>query len=149
MCDDVMVPVTLVKSILVTGMVMFALPSNEVAVPVAPPDSAMVRAVARLDAVVALPDKAPVKPVEVTDVKPVKEVAEFPNAMAVEPMVTVSFANIAFVIAPLAMLVVKFPAVVVTTPVSAGNCAAANAPVSRVVGTAVMGIVTAAEPSNA
>ena len=43
----------------VIGIVIFAEPSKEVAVPVAPPDVAIVLAVCRVDAVVALPVKAP------------------------------------------------------------------------------------------
>jgi hypothetical protein len=46
----------------VTGIVMFPLPSNDVAVPVAPPEIAMVLAVASLVAVAALPVQEPEEP---------------------------------------------------------------------------------------
>ena len=47
------------------------------------------RAVANVVAVLALPVKAPVKPVDVTLVKPAKVVEVAPNAVDVEPIVTV------------------------------------------------------------
>ncbi len=50
--------VALLASSAVTGMVMLAAPLKDVAVPVAPPDMPMVRAVASFVAVPALPDMA-------------------------------------------------------------------------------------------
>ena len=53
----------------------------------------MVLAFAHFEAVDALPDKAPVKVVEATEVRPAKVVDVPPNEIAVEPIVTDEFAN--------------------------------------------------------
>jgi hypothetical protein len=56
------------------------------------------RAVASFVAVLALPVKAPVNPVEVIELKPVTEVTVPPKVSVVEPKVVVLFANCALVI---------------------------------------------------
>jgi hypothetical protein len=54
-------------------------------------------------AVLAFPVRAPVKPVEVTDVKPATVVAEEPSVIAVEPIVTVLLVNPALFTVPVAL----------------------------------------------
>jgi len=98
----------------VTGIEAAALPSKAVDVPVASPETEKVRPVASVVAVLALPDKAPTKVVEVTDVKPARVVAVPPNEIAVEPTVIVLFARYALVIA----VPFQTPVVIVPTDVN-------------------------------
>ena len=60
----------------------------------------IVRAVCKVVAVEALPVNAPVKPVDVTLVKPINVVELAPNAIAVVPIVILLFANLALAIEP-------------------------------------------------
>jgi hypothetical protein len=68
-------------------------PSNAKLVQATSPLIAIVLAVANAVAVLALPVNAPVKPVEVTEVKPANVVDVAPSAVDVEPIVTVVFVN--------------------------------------------------------
>lgn len=118
---------------------MFELPSKDVAVPVTPPDIAIVLgfckviAVEALVAVLAFPDKFPVKVVAVTvvaltevaviELNPVKLVAELPKLIEVEPIVILEFDNLLFEIAPANIVFVTEPTspVVTKVPVVAGT----------------------------
>ena len=68
----------------------FCADANEPAVPLALP--------------VTLPVKLPLKAVEVTDVNPANVVDEAPKSISVVPTVTLSFANLALVTAPLSIV---------------------------------------------
>jgi hypothetical protein len=86
--DFKVVPVNVPAS---AATVISALPSN--AIPL------MFLVAANFVAVLALPVKAPVNPVEVTEVNPVTEVTVPPKVIVVLPKVVVLFINCAFVIA--------------------------------------------------
>ena len=74
-------------------------------------------AVANVVAVDAFPVKAPVNPVELTEVKPVTEVTVPPNDIVVEPNVVVLLANCALVIpAALDKLLVVNPVAEIVPP---------------------------------
>jgi hypothetical protein len=77
-------PVPIVRAFVVDAFTVIAAePSN--AIPF------ILRGVARVVAVEALPVSAPVNPVDVTDVNPARVVEEAPNAIAVVPIVVELF----------------------------------------------------------
>jgi len=74
-------------------------------------------------AVDALPVRAPVNPVEVTDVNPARVVLEAPSAIAVVPTVIELFTSLVLAIEPANIVLVTVPVspVVITVPVTAGK----------------------------
>ena len=76
----------------------------------------MFLAVAKVVAVEALPVKAPVNPVDVTDVKPAIVVLLAPNDVEVLPIVIAEFVKLALEILPANIALVTFAAPIVDTP---------------------------------
>jgi len=107
---------------------------------------------------VTLPVRAPVNPVDVTDVRPARVVDDAPSAIAVVPTVTLELVKPAFGIVATELItpdeeVVTYPDVVsgsVTVPVNVGDAVVAipvTAPVEPfTLSTPVLAIVTAPEP---
>ena len=116
------VPSATVSPPTVAVNVTFELPSIET-LPDKSPAKVIVRAVAQALAVLALPVKAPVKPVDVTLVKPANVVELAPNAIAVVPIVVLLFTNLALAILPANIVFVTVPVspVVITVPAVAGK----------------------------